>query len=438
MESLKHIIKYGTAVDTQFIKEYKETFDLLALNANILCFQSENMARNIYVEFKNLPYFIDPKLYVFQNDLKYIKKDKSDEFRQSYITLAKNYGLDYVIDKDSSLTIQEVKMHGIETLTKDILKFQIDYIYENLSTELKQFAMLSNTKKEPSFLNIPSFTIKDIKVQDWLNINIQMIEESMKLKKASFNNKEMYANLIISKDSLNSKELIDQIIEKYSLADGLLFWIDGFNELKVDEETIMSLIYFIQKYKKLNPNKNIYSLYGGYFSQLLNKIGLSGVTHGVGYGESKDINTIGGVPSVQKYYMPKLFQRMTPEAIIKLLNTMKLSTKHDFYEKVCDCAICQHNIYDNNIDLRFFIYLDDTDSSKNLRSNSRINCTKHYLEVKHIEFTKIRSSDTKTLINNLKYTFDSYVKNNYANSSDISYLMRWYSSLLSISDRFRK
>lgn len=433
MESLKHIIKYGTAVDTQFIKEYEETFDLLAFNANILCFQSENMARNIYVEFKNLPYFIDPKLYVFQNDLKYIKKDKDNEFKQSYVTLAKNYNLDYLIDRDSSIKIQEVNDDIIGTLTKDILNFQVDYIYENLSTELKQFAMLTNTKREPSFLNIPSFAIKDKEDLGWLNINTQMIEESMKFKKNDYYNKEMYANLIISKDILNNKELINKIIESYSLADGLLLWVDGFNELKVDEETIMSLIYFIQGYKKSNPNKNIYSLFGGYFSQLLSKIGLSGVSHGVGYGESKDINTLGGVPSVQKYYMPKLFQRMTPEAIIKLLNTMKLSTKQDFYDRICNCNVCKHNIYDNNINLRFFIYLDDMDNSNNLRSNARINCTQHYLEVKNIEFIKIRSSDSNTLINNLKYTFDSHVKNNYANSSDISYLMKWYSSLISIN-----
>lgn len=428
MKSLKHIIRYGTAVDTQYIKEYKKKFDLLALNANILCHHSKYMARNIYVEFKNLPYFIDPKLYVFQNDLKYIKDD--DKFKESYVTLAKSYNLDYVIDKDSPITIQEVNEHGIGTITKDILNFQTNYIYENLSAELKQFAMLSNTKIEPSFLNIPSFAIKDTKDLHWLNINTQIIKESIKLKNNDYDNKDMYANLIIGKDILNNKELINKIIQNYSMADGLLFWIDGFNELKVDEETIMSLIYFIQEYKKLNPKKNIHSLYGGYFSQLLSSIGLSGVSHGIGYGESKEINAIGGVPSVQKYYMPKLFQRMTPESTIKLLNNMKLSTKEDFFDKVCNCNICKHNIFDNNIDLRFFIYLDDMDSSKNLRSNARVNCTKHYLEVKNIEFTKINSSDINTLINNLKYTFDSYIKNNYVNSSNINYLMRWHSSLM--------
>ncbi|MFY4804655.1 hypothetical protein ACOTWC_11370, partial [Aliarcobacter butzleri] len=84
-------------------------------------------------------------------------------------------------------------------------------------------------------------------------------------------------------------ELIELILNEYSIADGLLLWINNFNELSVDEKNIESLIYLVQTYKKQNPQKEIFSLYGGYFQELLNNIGLDGVCHSVAYGESKEV-----------------------------------------------------------------------------------------------------------------------------------------------------
>ncbi|MFX4237469.1 hypothetical protein ACOL20_04020 [Aliarcobacter butzleri] len=426
MKKLKHLIRYGTAQDNQFIKEHASSLDLLAINANLLCHHSENISRAIYVDFSKIGYFIEPKLYVYQNDLRYIKKN--DIVKKSYTILANQYNLEYIIDRNEHLQVKELTDNKLEELVECTFDFQQNWVYDNLNEELKEFSKLSNLKKEPEFLVIPSFYIRDIEDMEWYYLNLKLIQKSLQYKN-QYNQKNMYANLIIGQEILNNTELIELILNEYSIADGLLLWINNFNELSVDEKNIESLIYLVQTYKKQNPQKEIFSLYGGYFQELLNNIGLDGVCHSVAYGESKEVCSLGGAPVVQKYYMPNLFQRMKPETMIKLLHNLKLKNKYQFYEKVCDCGICKINIFDDNIYNRFLTYLDAIDDNNTSRNNARINCIKHYLEVKCNEFINITERDFLILIEELKEIFDTYIDKEYLEKEDIYYLQKWYNCL---------
>jgi len=427
MKELKHLIRYGTAQDTQFIKKHSKSFDFVVLNANLLCHHIENMSRTIYVDFKNIEYFIEPKLYTFQNDLKYIK-NKDNKIKKSYKTLANEYDLSYIIERDEHLEVEELTAKKIEELTINILNFQKNWVYDNLSDELKRFSEITNFKKDPSFLVIPSLFMKSKNDLDWHSINLKFIERSLFYKK-EFNHLDMYATMIIGKEILNNKSLIDMFINEYSIADGLLLWIDNFNDLSEDKETIESLIYLVKTYKENNPNKDIISLYGGYFQELLTHIGLDGVCHSVAYGESKEVCSLGGAPVVQKYYMPNLFQRMKPETMIKLLHNLQLKTKHEFYEKVCDCNVCKEKINTDSIHNKFLAFLDALDDGTISRNNARINCIEHYLKVKCIEYNNVSGNNFFILIEQLKEIYDKYVSSKYIDSHEIYYLMKWYECL---------
>lgn len=278
MQKLEHLIRYDTAQDKMYLEEYKDEIDFLVFNANILCHHSEDNAKTLYVNFADTEFFIDPKLYNFQLDISNIKnkkKDKSENIKESYVKLASEYGLDYVIEKETPLTTSQVLKHGVKKLSQDILDFQIHYINEHLDAELKELIEFSGLYRKPSKLISASFCILSENDIDWLIINDKLLEESLLLKKDY--DLPIYANLIISKSVLKNERLILEIIEKYSKADGLIFWIDDFDEQNVTADIIDALINFVSKYREKNKNKKVYSLYGGYLNELLFNFGLSGV-----------------------------------------------------------------------------------------------------------------------------------------------------------------
>jgi len=86
----------------------------------------------------------------------------------------------------------------------------------------------------------------------------------------------------------------------------------------------------------------VYNLHGGYFSLACRSFGLAGVSHGIGYGEQKDVVPVIGqaIPTV-RYYLPALHKRLGVAQVQRAFPTMGVVTAADFYAKVCDCAVCK-------------------------------------------------------------------------------------------------
>lgn len=426
MSELEHLMRFNTSEDKFYLDKYIDSIDKLVFNANTLCHHSSSKAKSIYVDFSSKNFIIDPLLYSFQLDIKFIKNKENTKIRDSYVKLAQEYGILHLIEDEISLTVKDIYSHGVLKLIDDVFNFQLNYIDLNLDEDIKRLLTFTKKYKKPEYLVIPSFYIADD--NEWLLLNKELVEQSIKLKEKY--NIPMYGNIVINKNVLSNHKLINKIIEIFSPADGLVFCIDDFDETNVSKNTILDFINFIKKYRRINESKKIYSLYGGYFSQLLSNIGLSGVCHSVAYGESKKINSIGG-PPVHKYYLPSLYFRMKPENMLKFLTNMNINTQKDFFTKICNCEVCNQNIFDDDIYKRFFVYLDDLASSKLLRKNSKNNCRCHYLEVKSKEFIDIQTKDYTLLVNNLKETYNTFIDNNYLEEIEfsINYLLNWYEVL---------
>lgn len=429
MQPIKHLVRYDTAQDKIYLEDYCKNIDFLVFNANILCHHSEDKSRTIYTSFPNTKFFIDPRLYSFQLDISNIKsrkKDKSERIKDSYVKLASEYELDYVIQAETPLNTSQVLKHGIDKLTESILNFQYNFINEHLDEELKDLIEFSGQFRHPEMLIAPSFCLLSENDFKWLEVNKKLLDESLKMKDVY--NLPIYANLIISKDVLENKIFMSQIIKIYSKADGLVFWIDDFDEQCVNENMIKSLIDFTVEYKKENQTKKLYSLYGGYLSILLANFGMDGVCHSVAYGESKKINRGGGKP-LSKYYLPMLYNRMKPENMIRLIRRMKIETRRDFLNQICSCDVCKKNIFDDNIELRFFVYLDDYESTQTLRGNAKNNCRTHYLKVKNDEFDSIHTKKFGILVDTIHNTFLKLKDKDYLDKGEYEHLLRWFNVL---------
>ena len=96
-------------------------------------------------------------------------------------------------------------------------------------------------------------------------------------------------------------------------------------------------------------------MHGGYLSALLSKRGLTGFSHGVGYGESKDVvPVIGVIVPVVNYHYPPLHIRTGIAEIERALTELEIFDADDFHEKVCDCTVCKGVIAGDLKNLRQF------------------------------------------------------------------------------------
>ena len=69
---------------------------------------------------------------------------------------------------------------------------------------------------------------------------------------------------------------------------------------------------------------------------------MSGVSHGIGYGEQKNVVPIIGqsIPMV-RYYLPPMARRLGVPDIELTFNVLGIHNPNDFHQKVCDCAVCK-------------------------------------------------------------------------------------------------
>ena len=432
MGTLQHYLRYGASIDKKYFQQYQEYASTIVFNANTICHQSKNTAELLHVDLSSQEYIIDPKTYAYQMDIKYLAKYKSEKIKQTYQDLLSNYKLPATLfENNRPISQSNIQIIYENNFVENVLNFQENYLFDSLEDDMKIMVKRSQKIKEPKFLIAPYFLLNE-DFSFWLDVNTEMINKSLEIKENY--NKNIYAILLITKKTLVNEKYISQIIEAYSKADGLIFWINDFKEHEVSEKEIEALTKLITIYKEKNCDKEIISLYGGYFSQLLYHLGLDGVCHNVIYGESRSLNPAGSAPT-HKYYLPTIKQKINPFDMLNILRNYRLKTKEEFYAKICDCTVCKKNIYSNSVEEKFIVYLHDKDTDKKIEL-SRDNCTRHYLECKIKEYENIPNQNLKTLIKELEGIYNNFKENNYLNNTNkvnIEYLKRWSNVLDNIS-----
>ncbi len=438
----KHWLRYGTAAEQKHMIEYKDKYDGIAINASMLAHTSKSIARFMYDEVNKKPYFIDPMTHAFQHDLGKITNDKG-EIKASIQKLIDKYGIPIKekIAKGQPVKKDDFTEENISTFTKNILNFQFSHIFASLSDELKPYVEYMGDTKKPEWLISPYFYMTRLNYKNWYPLNKKLILESLKYKKQY--NSNIYAQLVIDKDLLLDKVFMSEILNDYSMSDGLIYWIDNFDETRVTEEELEAVYSFVKNYKLKNPDKEIYSLYGGYFSQLLLTFGLNGVVHGLEYGESRGVVPVGGGIPRSKFYLPALKKRIAGNVMAPIVH-FESANANEFYQNICNCVICKKNIKEisttrNEVTSNFSEkYLASKPIKINYKNGSsratefplqesKIQCLYHYLEVKYDEFEEIETLDIIDLLKNLEKAKKEFEQ--YFSIDEIAYLSKWVNVL---------
>ncbi len=430
------LLRYNTGNDKKVFIELKNKFNAVIFNATIVAHSGAAVADLVSVHQKQ--YIIDPQTHIFQHNIKaLLSKTTNDDSNPKIKKSIAKYldelpeSLNSIITNDQRPLEPKDILPFIDELSKNVYKFETEYINKFIEEkEYDKYLEFANVRPEPNKIIAPYFMLKkEFSIEEnenWLEINKEC------LKTFISNNSKNYtvaAQLVIEKDILKNKNLLEKIKDTYNI-DGfeyLFVWIDDFSSFTANRElrgAFKNLLIAIN-----SIGKKMVMAYGGYDSILLCnpdiKNRIYGVAQSVGYGESRSVTPVGGGFPVNKYYFLPLHQRLRFDEAARHLSMLGYFDKiksneeyaNDYHKIICDCKQC-HEIIDKNIN-NFKIYNESIPFIIKSRhgdiaryrptTDATLITAKHFLYCKAQEWEDVNKKDLKDLITDLKSNYSKYV-----------------------------
>lgn len=440
MEIPKHSIRFGKSSEKKVLEEHQGTFEAIVLNASSLAHFAKSLSTFILIKSNGKCFFIDPQTHAFQHSLDKISNDKG-EIKTSIKKIIEHYGeplINVILNLERPLLPGDFSNDILcSEFAKNVLNFQEEHLFNSLEKDFQEYLKDEEFRtmipSKPVFLVAPYFYMTDSSYKKWLPINKKFVEIS---KDAVKNTQNIYGELVIDKNLLrrifDNNGVFEEIADIYIRADGILFWIDDFDEHSTNKDFLKMVIWFIKKIKDKFPHKPILNLYGGYFSQLLLKVGLHGVVHGPEYGEHRAVVPVGGGFPIAKYYYPEIRKRIPSNEMIWLLKSQQINNSQKFFQEICNCKVCRSNIGNDTVEhfIGKFGQTKPASFGKGIREfpvqDTVETCLAHYLEVKKKEFDYIiNKKKLPELLKELENTYDKFFNQIWIDNKEFWHLKEW-------------
>lgn len=469
-----HILRYGTVAEKAQLERAINAYDYLAINGNSAAYVSRAIAKFIVEKFFNNTekgFFIDPITYAFQKNIHLLKnKPKNGEptLKKSIQKLIGSY------QEPANKVYEDTPIQPCDftnkTLFNGFCTRILDFQYSIISTyindnDLKKYLQYATGNVDgllqqfhPRLLIAPYFYLNpnDIDFESWLKINEDFINESIVQSKTQYNDTPVFAQIVINKDILHNKSTIDSVVNGYRncKCNGFTVWVDGFNEHKENRETLEGFIYFLQSLKLTYGRKQIFNMYGGFFSILLTHPSirlLNGVSHGMEYGEYRDVYPVGGGLPVSKYYYMPLHQRKDFTDAFYLLeynHILDTSLKNwgstgKYFDEICKCEQCRKIMDDEMVNFikfesdQFYKIVNKKTQTitrrKKASYETKENCLFHYLLCKKMEFSLQSRKSIQDLLDGLKVEKEKYSKSTFLDNDELDYIDNWYDVIMPLA-----
>jgi hypothetical protein len=415
---MKVHLRFGMHRDIELIHSEKHNIDGLVIPGNILAHQTPSTSAFI-MSMPDIPYFIDPMTFMFQNKLGLLVKEGTKSFRPSIQKLCDCYQLDF------SEAMESLSLEGLfdvvdfpnpSSLAQQVTHFQQSAVGQSSGTSsvTKYLERYSSTKVTlPRIIVPPYFFFSHIN-NDWYKISLRCAKNA--LKNAP---KAPIAPVICCSTGCLDDTGIAAIASDYNIFDNIILWIDNFIQTDVSWEEIFSVRKLIKKLKEAGADQ-IESLYGGYLLMLCRSDGLDAISQGILYTQNKTITMTpgsGGPP--ERYYIPAFreFRSMSQTDLIL----------HKHPELLCDCPVCKKHLAGNPDNIILF-----RDNPELLR--------RHFLAVRRQEADRIDSNTIDDEVAELKDIHKKYNKSisllpnpdafvSQSKMSGLDYLLVWAKAL---------
>jgi len=418
----------GTHAEKDYFHRAFPWYDEVVLNANLV--EATAAASAAFLAVLAKPYMIDPVTYAFGQPTHYLVNPRRGEVKKTFRSLANEYG-DFVATRLSSETpLTYGDFASDATLTgfaERVLAYQEDRLPR--AWEQNQVFLEPGTPYVPPVRVLAPYFFND-RSRLWLELNRRLGEVSRVLLQEPTS---LWIPICFDGLLLGEPEELQLIIDAYASlsTDGYLFWPTDFEETRATVPQIRGLRQLADGL--CDENRPGVMFYGGYFSALLRAEGVVGISHGVGYGEKRDVVPVvgGGLPPA-KYYLPAIHDDITMSELLSLTESMN---EQEFRLRICDCTICRGLLERGGVSALRTEFGETEERPYGLGyrfvPTARVyRLTRfHYIESKHRELAEIENRQPAWLLEQLTRAHQEFSR--FLGYSRLVYLLRWNEGLAS-------
>ena len=421
------VIRLGSHAEKEYVMKLARFLDGLIVGANLfeatpgatasLLLMIGAKDTNLYVDPMTYAYgaYVDPSIRRVREDLDWIKSDqtrKDDngrkvpfrDFKRSYRSLAERLGdpLRKAVKDSSAVKPSEFRDNGVRTsFCTRVTDYQLYRMTEELQADEELKDYLEDAPR-PAAVFAPYFYVEPSHSNDWLEANLSLMRTAATLDLGV----PVHGVLCADSSHLENETMMGRLLG--ALPDtgisGIWLWFSGFFEDTADVDVLKSYRGLVEK---LAEKLDVRALHGGLFSLLLSKYGMSGVSHGTGYGEQKNVVPVVGqsIPMV-RYYLPPLAKRLGVPEIERAFDALGVQTPSDFHKKVCDCAVCKGVVSASLDEFSSFgdMHFSRPSASRQAQTPAAAKrCRFHFLLARLRERDDIRDMELAELLNRLRH-----------------------------------
>jgi hypothetical protein len=433
VENPKVIVRMGSHAEKDYIQKTAHLLDGVMIGANLLEATPAATASFLGMRLKG-GYYVDPMTYVYGCDLEVIKspqgKNRVLTYKRSYKKLSERLGGLFAdtLERNSRISPKDLKGDSkAEEYCQSVVEYQVNRIKEEFEGD-PEYKGYADDISGPAIIFSPYFYIEPNNSWVWVDVMLLVAKVTANI------NSNIPAHVIICTDEsmLDNKDFLNKL--KTSLPKtgikGVWFWFSKFDEVNTSIEKLKGFRSLVEDISK---EIEVYNLHGGYFSLSLCKKGLSGISHGVGYGEQRDIvPVIGEATPTVRYYLPDLHKRLGVPAIERCFDGLGIKTVDDFHNKICGCVVCKGVVSKDVGDFNSFgdmAYSSPSSKKKAQTPAAAKRCRFHFLMNRIQERDKMKRIDIGGILSEFegvveKWSGQVLVKN------DVAHINKWRAALI--------
>ena len=446
------MIRLGSHAEKQYILKLANFLDGIIVGANLfeatpgatasLLLMVGSKDTELYVDPMTYAYgaYIDPASKLVREDLDWIKSDQTRkdkrgkprrvrDFKRSYKALAGRLGPPIHQAIQTSVAVTPAAFGDdsvIAAFCSSVAQYQLLRMSEELEKDEELGGYLDDAPR-PKAVFAPYFYVEPTHSEDWLETNLRLMETAAALDVAVPVHGILCADVSHLADETTVRRLADSLPN--TGITGIWLWFSGFFE---DTAETAILKAYRDLVEALARRLEVHAMHGGLFSLLLSKYGMSGVSHGIGYGEQKDVvPVIGQSTPMVRYYLPPLARRLGVPQIERAFNALEIRHPGDFHENVCGCGVCRGVISNSLDEFSSFGDMHFSRPSSKRRAQTPAaakRCRYHFLLARLRERNEIRALDLAEILLRLR-TADQTWGAQPSLDGSAGHLARWVATL---------
>lgn len=320
-EDFNHYVSYGSS-DQQTMTNLRELYDGLVVPATIAAMQGQATGGFVLAMTaldQDLPYVIDSRFPLFQRRLEAPKP--------SHVKLAEILDDERLILTEEDPTPESFDAPRIQKLATNWNEFNSSYEdthkekFDKYAERLGE-ALDPQDAQDPDRI-LPLYFIVTGPGEPWW-------DQSEALWQAT---RALAPNNATRVIAVENSSFLARSLEAVT-EEEIAIWASGLNEMDSISGDLFE--YGVAVAEAGERGQKLFALYGGYFHVMLMKLGLTGFSHGIGFGEHRDwtaLSSSGGPPP--RFYLPRA-HRYFPQDLAQVL------WEQDPEIISCPCGECEN------------------------------------------------------------------------------------------------